>query len=870
MLSPMQDTTTKRPFYLVLPLLLAPFAGAWSQDVEVAEKNQKSEESVSEESKAGATLEDMFPDKGLFGPSARSAAFSQDGAFAAWLYRPYGERRHGSDLYLMEMASGEVTRLTSVSVLSPFQKSTRKVGKDRLTKAGKQGKSGEEQDAAASEGTWSELGERMKPPLDDDAKKDGGELDQGQLMDTVGEKDADDEKAPRYNGVSSFAWSSQANEMLVSSGGDIYRYVVGSDAGLVRLTKTRESERDAAYLPDGTGFTCLAGDALVRVTFGEHFLDQLDPKLPDGMSMRSYAISPDGKKVVFLASSGSRFGGSSRKVNIATYRDRFMKVREVSRTVSDDPVGDSTTSIYLYRLPDPQFENGELVKVFSQKRTGPRDVLQVPDWAPDSSSVAFSVFEQTSGQVHILEASFPEAPEAPEAADGEEGEEGEEKGDEDKGKVEDKSEDEVVELEATLLYRFLHDGGPNTPRMMQPQYLADSRRMVMLTEQAGFRHPYVLDPLYGTLEPLTNGRFEVYPMELPESRDALFVLATAESPECQDVYRIDLEDGAMTRLTAQAGQYSSAAVSPDGMHVITRYANYGSMPELVHVDVKAGTQVDLTDSHPESTAALLKAVPTFFTFDNRHGQEIHGHMFTPEGLAKDETRPLLVYVYGGPLGSRKDVVLGSYSSSAYLFAEYMTRVHGYITCTIDTRGMSGYGALFEKASFEQVGRPQVEDLVDGVKFLVANHQADADKVGIHGWSFGGFQTQMCMYTEPKVFTCGIAGAGPTEWENYNSWYSTGTIGSSREGKTDLDAYSLLPLAENLEGKLLLVHGMEDSNVLYQDTVRVYAELLEAGKETLVELFLDPTGGHGLGGHIKRLGRYRKYEEFLVRILGGAK
>ena len=90
---------------------------------------------------------------------------------------------------------------------------------------------------------------------------------------------------------------------------------------------------------------------------------------------------------------------------------------------------------------------------------------------------------------------------------------------------------------------------------------------------------------------------------------------------------------------------------------------------------------------------------------------------------------------------------------------------------------------------------------------------------------------------------------------------------SVEGRPDLEKYSLLPLAKNLEGELLLVHGMEDSNVLYQDTVRVYAALLEAGKETLVELFLDPKGGHGLGGFVKRINRYRKYEEFLLRNLG---
>ena len=259
--------------------------------------------------------------------------------------------------------------------------------------------------------------------------------------------------------------------------------------------------------------------------------------------------------------------------------------------------------------------------------------------------------------------------------------------------------------------------------------------------------------------------------------------------------------------------------------------------------------------------------PEFFSYENRHGHEIHGHVFKPEGWKKDDKRPLLLYVYGGPLGTRKQVVDGSFHSASFFFGQYMAREHGWVTCTIDPRGMSGYGGVFEKANFEQVGKPQVEDLSDGVRHMIEHYGVDPEKVAMHGWSFGGFQTQMCMYTAPDVFKVGIAGAGPTEWENYNSWYSTGTIGESREGKTDLAKYSLLPLAKKLEGKLLLVHGMEDSNVLYQDTVRVYRELLKADKETLVELFLDPTGGHGLGGDVTTLRRYRKYEEFLVRQLG---
>jgi len=283
--------------------------------------------------------------------------------------------------------------------------------------------------------------------------------------------------------------------------------------------------------------------------------------------------------------------------------------------------------------------------------------------------------------------------------------------------------------------------------------------------------------------------------------------------------------------------------------------------------LRGGEGKSLTDSHPARAKALTSMTPEFFSFENRHGHEIHGHVYKPEGWKADDKRPLLLYVYGGPLGTRKQVVDGSFHSASFFFGQYMAREHGWVTCTIDPRGMSGYGGMFEKANFEQVGKPQVEDLTDGVRHMIEHYGVDPEKVAMHGWSFGGFQTQMCMYTAPDVFKVGIAGAGPTEWENYNSWYSTGTIGKSREGKTDLAKYSLLPLAKKLEGHLLLVHGMEDSNVLYQDTVRVYRELLKADKETLVELFLDPTGGHGLGGDVTTLRRYRKYEEFLVRHLG---
>ena len=1005
------------------------------------------------------TLERLFPEKSFFGPSADSMTFSTDGKFAAYLYRPYVERRHGSDLWIYDVASGETKRITSVSVMAKFQEATRKVKEDRLNKAkkkrkGKGAKSkrkgdgitgewhgiltgpaefdippegvafilsleldDEEKilsgtfrsavaDATVTKGEWDkkkkivsctlvdpdsgltgaltgkindedlmegaivtenpeatfqftamrkktadegggkgedaqqkDVGETGHKGADDHADRSNGNADDkngekveddehgdsengemddddedGRLIDEVDEKDADDEKAPRYGGISSFQWAPEKNELLMISGGDIYLYVVeGDDAGeITRLIRSKERESGVQYLPDGSGYTVRRSNGVLKVMFGSHLVEQIDPAFPAGEEMTSYKLSPDGKRVAFVTSKGKSFWGAGRQVNIVNYRSRFAQVKTVSRHMSDDPRPTVEHAVYLYQINDSMFEDGQLDKVYGYSSNSPRDALTGPEWALDSSRIVFMRYSQSENMVRILEASYPEpnvdddddekvddaedgkgaveedagnvgdevekgtdeedaqdddADAAADAADDADDADDDNDGDE----AEEKKPDVIKAGEAKIVYQFSHNGGPNTPGLIHPHYLPDNRRIAMITELTGFRHLHILDPTYEQLDQITHGRFEVYPLRISKDHRYLFATATKEHPSQLDVYRINLESGEMTRLDQMDGTYSGVAVSNDGKHVLANFVDYGRLRELVAINVsKENGQRTLTDSHPDEAKKLTKPIPESFSYENRYGQTIYGQMFKPDDWTPQDKRPLLIYVYGGPLGTQKMVTRGSYSSDSYFFAYYMAKKHGYVTCTIDPRGASGYGGLFEKSNYEQVGKPQVEDLVDGARWFIKNQGVDAKKVGIHGWSFGGFQTQMCMYTEPDVFAVGMAGAGPTEWENYNSWYSTGTIGPSREGKADLAKFSLLPLAKNLKGKLLLAHGMEDSNVLYQDTVRVYRELLKAGKETNVELFLDPTGGHGLGGDIKRIGRMRKYEDFLLRTLGEGK
>ena len=814
-------------------------------------------------------LKDLFPEKSMFGPSASRMAFSTDGRYAAYLYRPYKKRRHGSDLWLYDFQTDQLTQLTNLTRMSEFQRSAREVRQDRLAKhkkdrdkkKEKSPKTKKSANPKKSNSNQSKAKSKTKQELEEERK----------IVESVSEKDADDEKAPRYSGVSSFRWHPQKNTLLLGSEGDIYLLDNVAQPKIQRLTKTSARESSVEFLPDGTGYTYSVDDTVMRVHFDQHMIEQINPKLASGQRLRQFTISPDGKRLAIVAQTGER-SSSDRTVDIIRYRDRFAKSDSVSRTVSDDKVEPRDVFVYLFDLDTADTEESKLIQVFETKIDEPRDVISTPNWSLDSQKVTFCFFNQKDSEVQILLATFPDdkklkAATTPKTVEPEtsDDEASSSNGRNSRSRSRSKNS-EIVKIDAKVVNRFKHYGGPNTPRMVSPDFAGDNQHIVFISEQSGFRHVHILDPLYESMRQLTSGNFEVYPIRFSKDHKTLFVTSTKESPARQMVYSIDLGTGEMKRLNKNVGNFSSVAVNNAGNRMMANFVRYGQLSELVRQNEKQEVKT-LTDSHPAKARELTRIKPEFFDYTNRHGHTISGMMFKPKGWTKKKKHPLLIYVYGGPLGSRHSVNDGSYSSDGYFFQMYMAQKHGYVSIVVDPRGQSGYGGLFEKSNYEQVGKPQVEDLVDGVKYMTENYNIDDQHVALYGWSFGGFQTQMCLYTEPKVFQVGMAGAGPTEWENYNSWYTTGTIGPSRTGEPDQKKYSLIPLAKNLEGQMLLVHGMEDTNVLFQDTVAVYRALLKAGKETNVELFLDPTGGHGLGGDIKRLGRMRKYEQFLLRTNG---
>lgn len=635
---------------------------------------------------------------------------------------------------------------------------------------------------------------------------------------------------PTYPGPGEIVWAHTREEMLLTYKGDVYRWKMG-DAKPTRLTKTREPEADIAYTPDDKGWTFRLGNGVFRMMFDSPMVEELNPALPQGMELGNYILSPDGTKIMMDA---GRDTGQGKTIDYMSYRGRFAQDEKAGRDVADEPFR-YESYIFIYDLNDSPKDNPkndgkpwEVIKLPAGEELQ-QIVVDKKPWSPDSKKLTFATWKRDQ---HLLEVYVAD----------------------------------IETKKAKVVFKTSEDGEHTTPNMTNPFYTPDGKKIVAMLETSGYRHAWLIDPLAEGATQLTKGDFEVYPKEVSKDGKDLFVYSSKESPARMNFYRADMATGEMHRLTTREGSYGEPVIGHTGDYTAIGFSNPHTLGETYVMDSKhGGKEKQLTDSHGKGYFDLVKVYPELFNYKNRNGQTVYGMVYLPPKWSKDKQWPLYIDVYGGPLGTGHSVN----DSGVSLFSVFLAYTKGMIVVTIDPRGQSGYGAVFGKANFEHPGVAQVEDLTDGVKYLREKYNVDPKKVAVSGWSFGGFQTQMCMYTAPDVFTLGIAGAGPTEWQNYNNWYSGGVIGKSKPGQNppDLDKYSLTKLAKNLKSPLMLLHGMEDTNVLFQDTIHVYQELLHWGKGDLIELVLDPTGNHGMGGDLDTRDRLAIYVRFMEKWWG---
>jgi len=342
-------------------------------------------------------------------------------------------------------------------------------------------------------------------------------------------------------------------------------------------------------------------------------------------------------------------------------------------------------------------------------------------------------------------------------------------------------------------------------------------------------------------------------VHLDEPRGLVYFLSGGGVPTERHLFRVSLDGGDPVRLTDGSG-FHNAVFAPDGLRFAHSFESRVSPPAIYvrFVDrqpprvLHAPSRADL--GHP------WLSVPGFVELPAAEGTTLYGALYRPE--QGDAPYPTIVSVYGGP---HAQTVTDTWGMTVDLRAQYLASL-GFLVFKLDSRGSARRGLAFEGALDRRLGTIEIQDQVEGVRWLVAQGLADPERVGIYGWSDGGYATLMALLTAPDVFTAGVAGAPVSDWDGYDTHYTERYMGTPADNPDGYRRASALTHAAQLRGNLLLVHGMVDENVHFRHTARMVAALEAADRP--FDLLVFPAERH-----MPRDEQGRRYQETcLVQFL----
>jgi dipeptidyl aminopeptidase/acylaminoacyl peptidase len=408
-------------------------------------------------------------------------------------------------------------------------------------------------------------------------------------------------------------------------------------------------------------------------------------------------------------------------------------------------------------------------------------------------------------------------------------------------------------------------GGPGTGGFFANGSLgwADATRFYYQSEASGYSHLYMADVVTGEKKQLTSGKWEVQTLRLSNDKKSFYFTANIDHPGITHFYRIPVTGGAPVKLTGMKGG-NEVELSPDEKWLAIRYS-YANKPwELYIQPNKPGAKATkVTTSTSAEFNSYAWKEPEVVSFKNRYGADIYARVYQPKN--PDPARPAVVFVHGA--GYLQNV---HYWWSSY-FREYMFNNmlvdNGYTVIDIDYTASSGYGRDIRTGIYRHMGGRDLTDQVDGVKMLVEKYGVNPKHVGLYGGSYGGFITLMALFTQPDVFASGGAIRSVTDWAHYNHGYTSNILNEPFDDELAYKKSSPIYFADGLKGKLLMLHGMVDQNVNYQDIIRLSQKLIELHKENW-ELASYPVEDHGFVQPSSWTDEYKRIYKLFEETLKG--
>ena len=614
-------------------------------------------------------------------------------------------------------------------------------------------------------------------------------------------------------------WSPDGRAVLVTGGEDLW-LVDAASGRLDRLTRGSEKEEFPTFSPDGKRVAFvrgndlhaieLAGRAETRLTRGgsetvhNGKLDWVYEEELASREGRGYEWSPDGRSIAYLRLDDGPIAPypltDFLAVPAAVTWQRYPKAGSRNPIASFHVVGVDGTA----RGAVPPEGDDYVVPGFS--------------WTPDSRAVSYRVLNRSQNRQEVRLFS---------PADG-------------------------------ASRKLLVEEDPFWLNVVEPpRFLADGRYL-WKSERSGFPHLYLGSVSGGDPRPLTRGEWSVDKVAgVDETRGVVYFTATEEHVRRRSIYRVGLDGSGFAKIPGPPGTHVPL-LSPDGRHLLDTFSTVGAPPVVALLDA-SGRPVRVVDAPRDRLAdyELGSTEAVIVTADD--GAKLEARLVKPADFDPARKYPVIVYVYGGP---HSQTVRDSWGSTSLL--DHLLASRGYLVWSVDNRGTSWRGHDWESAVFRDLGRRELADQLAGVRHLRTLPFVDPGRIGIWGWSYGGYMTLYAMTNAPDVWKCGVAGAPVTHWKFYDTIYTERYMRTPAENPEGYERSAPLSKAKDLTAPLLLIHGAADDNVHLQNTIAFVEELTRAGKP--YELQIQPRQKHGFHGAASVNSRNRAIVRFFEENL----
>ncbi|MFY9530728.1 MAG: S9 family peptidase [Candidatus Acidiferrales bacterium] len=399
------------------------------------------------------------------------------------------------------------------------------------------------------------------------------------------------------------------------------------------------------------------------------------------------------------------------------------------------------------------------------------------------------------------------------------------------------------------------------------RFFADGRRFLWTSERTGFRHLYLYDIDGKLLGQLTHGDWEVTGIEgfgpgggnsfaLDERHGYVYFISNKDNAVERHLYRLSLADKSVSRVTGEAGTHE-VMIAPDAGAFVDTFSNAMTPPrqDLYRID---GTRVTVIneDRVPELPAYHLSPVE-FLSVRAGDGTLLHALMIKPPDFDPSRKYPVLVYVYGGPHAQE---VRNAWDEHYFLWHQLMAQ-KGYIIFKLDNRGSYGRGHNFETPLYHHFGKIELVDQLAGVSYLKSLPYVDPARIGIWGWSYGGFMTLTAMFDAPQIFKAGVAAAPVTDWRLYDTIYTERYMARPQENADGYRDSSPVSHSSQLRGKLMIIHGTGDDNVHFANTAELLSRFIEEGRYPEIMIF--PGRGHPINDAPASILLFNRMTKFLL-------